>query len=58
MPKLVEVATHVYRLNPEIQKKRQEMLMETCGFLSEEDGEIFEDSIMGDRDRGLKRGDS
>ena len=47
--KLIEIARHVYRLNPRAQEERREMLKKTFGCLDEEDGKAFEEALRASR---------
>jgi hypothetical protein len=47
--KLVEVARYVHRLSETAEKERAEVLGETHGYLSEREGEIFEQALESSR---------
>ncbi|MGV3533605.1 MAG: hypothetical protein ACO1QR_14655 [Chthoniobacteraceae bacterium] len=47
--KLVEVARYVHRLSETAEKERADVLAETHGYLSEEEGEIFEHALENSR---------
>jgi hypothetical protein len=48
-PKLVEVARYVHGLSEAAQKERSSLLRQTYGALSQEDGEAFEQAVIGAR---------
>lgn len=45
MRTLVEVARYVHRLSETVERERAEVLRETHGYLSDEDGRIFERAL-------------
>ena len=49
MRKLVEVARYVHRLSETVERERAEVLHETHGCLSDEDGSIFELALENSR---------
>jgi predicted amino acid racemase len=49
MRKRVEVARYVHRLSETVERERAEVLRETHGYLSEEDGRIFEQALENSR---------
>lgn len=49
MRKLVEVARYVHRLSETVERERAEVLRETHGCLSDEDGRIFEQALENSR---------
>lgn len=51
VPRLVEVAGYVHRLNPDVQKRRREALSTTAGSLSGADGEDFENAFRDEAER-------
>lgn len=48
-PKLVEVARYVHGLSETAQKERLGILRKTYGALSDEDGQAFEQALLGAR---------
>jgi len=48
-PKLVEVARYVHGLSQADQEARRELLRQTHGVLSDEDGQVFEMALHGAR---------
>jgi hypothetical protein len=48
-PKLVDVARYVHRLSEAAQKEREQVLRQTHGCLSEEDGRAFEEALQSAR---------
>jgi hypothetical protein len=49
MRKLVEVARYVHRLSETAERERTEVLRETHGYLSGEDGRLFEQALANSR---------
>ena len=49
MRKLVEVARYVHRLSETAERERAEVLRETHGYLSDDDGRIFEQALEDSR---------
>ena len=47
--KLLEVARYVHRLSETVERERAEVLRETRGCLSDEDGRIFEQAMENSR---------
>lgn len=47
--KLVEIAKYVHGLSEDAHEERVKMLRQTCGALSEEDGEAFEQALADSR---------
>lgn len=47
--KLVEVARYVHRLSETAEKERSEVLAETYGYLSQQEGEVFEQALESSR---------
>jgi hypothetical protein len=48
-PKLVEVARYVHDLSETAQEERLSLLRQTHGALNEEDGQAFEQALLGAR---------
>ena len=49
MRKLVEVARYVHRLSETVERERADVLRETHGYLSDDDGRIFEQALEDSR---------
>ncbi|MEO5712678.1 MAG: hypothetical protein ABIT37_04245 [Luteolibacter sp.] len=49
MRKLVEVARYVHRLSETAERDRSEVLRDTHGYLSDEDGLVFEQALENSR---------
>jgi len=49
MRKLVEVARYVHRLSETVERDRTEVLRDTHGYLSDDDGRIFEEALENSR---------
>ncbi len=50
-PKLEEVARFVHRINPRRREERLAILMATAGYMSGEEGEVFEKAVREEADR-------
>ena len=51
VPRLVEVAGYVHRLNPKVEKRRREALSATAGSLCGSEGEDFERAVKEEDER-------
>jgi hypothetical protein len=51
VPRLVEVAGYVHRLNPNVEKRRREALSATAGSLCGSEGEDFERAVKEEAER-------